>query len=41
MVNLNECGIDDRGFNFLKEALVARGREAPELRIKVERNNFG
>ena len=41
MVNLNECGIDDQGFNFLKEALVARGRAAPELRIKVERNNFG
>ena len=45
MVNLNECSIENQGFSKLKQALVARGKLARELKlthggIKVERNNF-
>ena len=45
MVNLNECGIGNEGFNNLKQALVQRGNLAREYNlshvgIKVERNLF-
>jgi hypothetical protein len=45
MINLNECGIGNVGFQKLKSALLQRGNLARECNmthvgVKVERNNF-
>lgn len=45
MVNLNECGIGNNGFQKLKSALVTRGTLTKQFNlthvgIKVERNLF-
>ena len=45
MVNLNECGITNDGFEELRNALSQRGNLAQvanlsHVRIKIERNNI-
>lgn len=45
MVNLNECGITNEGFDELKNALSQRGNLAlvanlSHVKIKIERNNI-
>ena len=45
MVNLNECGITNEGFDELRNALSQRGNLAQvanlsHVKIKIERNNI-
>ena len=45
MINLNECGITNEGFEELRNALMQRGSLASlanltHVKIKIERNNI-
>lgn len=45
MVNMNECGITNQGFEHLKQALLQRANLANTLnlthvKITIERNNI-
>jgi hypothetical protein len=46
MVNLNECGITDKGYELLTQALLQRATLASSqnithVKITIERNNIG